>query len=276
LIVPDWPLPPGVRAACSLREGGVSRGPYASLNLGDHVGDDADAVGENRARFATQLGALPVFLRQVHGTRTVELDLDTPDGTEADACWTHERGVACTIMVADCLPILFADRRGQAVAAAHAGWRGLAGGVVENAFEAFARGLGLSNAQAARETMVWLGPCIGPTAFEVGDEVRQAFGAHADRFEPHATGQVARQPAAAGARPPGGPGPHARARQRRRHRLVHRVGSLKVLFAPARPHQRALRRRRLARLTRRPPGRRPPAGPRVHVRGFSACGQGCP
>ena len=187
MTVPDWPLPPGVRAACSLREGGVSQGPYASLNLGDHVGDDAAAVRENRARFASLLGARPVFLQQVHGTRAIELRADTPDACEADACWTRERGVACTIMVADCLPLLFADREGQGVAAAHAGWRGLAGGVIENTFEAFTRGLGIPKEEAAHRTQVWLGPSIGPTAFEVGDNVRQAFAAHANRFTRHAT-----------------------------------------------------------------------------------------
>lgn len=191
-LVPDWPAPPNVRALCSPRAGGVSRGPYESLNLGDHVGDDPGAVRENRARFAAKLQAHPVFLQQVHGTGVVELRSHTPDATQADACWTREHGVACTIMVADCLPILFADREGKAVAAAHAGWRGLAGGVIEAAWGAFVRSLDVSKEEAARRTLVWLGPCIGPTAFEVGGDVRQAFGgddAQPGRCRPHAQGK---------------------------------------------------------------------------------------
>ncbi|TFZ08551.1 peptidoglycan editing factor PgeF [Ramlibacter humi] len=191
-LTPDWPAPPNVRALCSLRAGGVSQGPYESLNLGDHVGDDAAAVRENRARFAARLQSRPVFLQQVHGTGVVELKAATPDATSADACWTRERGVACTIMVADCLPILFADREGQSVAAAHAGWRGLAGGVIEAAWNAFAQSLGVTKAEALERTLVWLGPCIGPAAFEVGDDVRQAFGAEAavaGRFQPHSPGK---------------------------------------------------------------------------------------
>ena len=169
----DWPAPAGVRAVCSTREGGVSAGPYESLNLGDHVGDDAIAVAENRRRFAAAMDARPVFLQQVHGFDAVQLTPGTPHGTQADACWTRERGVACTIMVADCLPVLLADRAGTCVAAAHCGWRGLAGangrGVLETLWASWRAQI------TARDTLVWLGPCIGPTAFEVGDEVKAAF-----------------------------------------------------------------------------------------------------
>jgi YfiH family protein len=169
----DWPAPAGVRAMCSTREGGVSAGPYASLNLGDHVGDDAIAVAENRRRFASAMDARPVFLQQVHGFDAVPLTSTTPHGTRADACWTRDRGVACTIMVADCLPVLLTDRAGTWVAAAHCGWRGLAGangrGVLETLRDSWRTRI------AARDTLVWLGPCIGPTAFEVGDEVKAAF-----------------------------------------------------------------------------------------------------
>ena len=170
----DWPAPARVHAVCSTREGGVSVGPYASLNLGDHVGDDAIAVAENRRRFASAMDdARPVFLQQVHGFDAVRLTATTPHGTQADACWTRDRGVACTIMVADCLPVLLTDRAGTFVAAAHCGWRGLAGangrGVLETLWDA------LQPRVAARDTQVWLGPCIGPTAFEVGDEVKAAF-----------------------------------------------------------------------------------------------------
>jgi polyphenol oxidase len=179
-LTPDWPAPPGVRALCSTRSGGVSPAPYDSLNLGDHVGDDPLAVAENRARLARQLGAHPVFLKQVHGTQTITLSAHTPDGNEADACVTDQSGVACTIMVADCLPLLFTNKQGTVVAAAHAGWRGLADGVIEQCIEGF-RGLaGVNAAQLAikniaNDVLAWLGPCIGPEAFEVGPEVREAF-----------------------------------------------------------------------------------------------------
>jgi YfiH family protein len=181
-IVPGWPLPPNVHALCSTRDGGVSQGPYASLNLGDHVGDEAAAVAENRRRFGTRLQARPVFMRQVHGASVAELTGCTQDGVEADVCLTTTRGVACTIMVADCLPVLFATKDGAAVAAAHAGWRGLAGtdgfGVVESACRALRSASGAS----LSEVSAWLGPCIGPQAFEVGPEVKAAF----ERIDPGA------------------------------------------------------------------------------------------
>lgn len=201
LLHPDWPAPPNVRAVCSTREGGVSAPPYDSLNLGDHVGDDPSRVAENRRRYGAMLGgARPVFLRQVHGRRVLRLsagEAGTADGAEADACVATARGVACTIMVADCLPLLLCDSQGRAVAAAHAGWRGLAGehgeGVIEVAVRALADALGESASSAAPGLMAWLGPCIGPQAFEVGDEVRQAFEQH-DRaasrcFRPHGAGK---------------------------------------------------------------------------------------
>lgn len=171
---PQWCAPARVQAWCSERAGGVSQPPYDTLNLGDHVGDDPLAVAENRRRFADQLQARPVFLKQVHGHGVVRLVADTPDGTEADACWTTEDSVACTIMVADCLPVLLANRAGTVVGAAHCGWRGLAGeggyGALEALWEAMA-----PHAGTAGEMVAWLGPCIGPTAFEVGGEVRAAF-----------------------------------------------------------------------------------------------------
>lgn len=168
-LVPDWPLPEGVRALCSTRAGGVSAGNFEGLNLGDHVGDDPVAVHLNRARFRRALDARPVFLQQVHGTDVLALDAGSDDGAPADACTTTEPGVACTIMVADCLPVLFTDDAGRRVAAAHAGWRGLAAGVLERTLEGFEAEGGVSKVSA------WLGPCIGPDAFEVGDEVREAF-----------------------------------------------------------------------------------------------------
>lgn len=191
-LVPDWPAPSRVKALFTTRSGGVSAAPFDSFNLGDHVGDDPGAVFANRKRLHEALGVRPVFLNQVHGTRVVAVDGATPDGTRADACVADRPGVACTIMVADCLPVLFTNRAGTVVAAAHAGWRGLAGagadeagqGVLETAFDALARaanpeGQALDPERVAADTLVWLGPCIGPLAFEVGPEVREAFVAKA-------------------------------------------------------------------------------------------------
>ena len=178
-LIPEWPAPAGVHAFFTTRHGGTSARPYDSMNLGDHVGDAADAVEANRALLRKQAGAHAVFLKQVHGHHIVELDGATPDGVEADAATTQLSGVACTIMVADCLPVLLASEDGMRVAAAHAGWRGLAGeghsGILEEIFVSFnplaQAGRGLS----AIKTIAWLGPCIGPTAFEVGPEVKAAF-----------------------------------------------------------------------------------------------------
>lgn len=172
LLEPDWPAPPGVGAAMSLRDGGASAPPYATLNLGRAVGDDAAAVAGNRARFATALGAAPVWLRQVHGTCVLHLADARARDEPADAAWTDARGVACTVLVADCLPVLMCSRDGRAVAAAHAGWRGLAAGVLEATLAALHEGAGVAPANV----VAWLGPCIGPRAFEVGADVLQAFG----------------------------------------------------------------------------------------------------
>ena len=179
LLRPEWPAPTGVHAVCSTRIGGVSEAPYGSLNLGDHVGDEPGCVAANRTRFERALGAKPVFLSQVHGNDVLHVDAATPHASVADACITTKPGVACTIMVADCLPVLFTTRRGDAVAAAHAGWRGLAGhkgvGVLETTYQHLAALAPTAYAQSASEIVAWLGPCIGPQAFEVGDEVRNAF-----------------------------------------------------------------------------------------------------
>jgi YfiH family protein len=171
-LVPDWPAPPAVRAVCTSREGGCSASPFDSFNLGDHVGDAATCVQANRHRLRALIGVRPVFLRQVHSCRVVVLNQDAPDGLEADACVSTGPGVACTIMVADCLPVLLADRRGRCVAAAHAGWRGLAAGVLASTVATLEREAGV----APVDLLAWLGPCIGPRSFEVGDEVRAAFG----------------------------------------------------------------------------------------------------
>ncbi len=167
-LIPDWKVPATVKAVCTSRAGGVSKGTYAGLNLGLHVGDVPADVRRNRALLRESLGAPPVFLQQVHGIGVLTLDAQNPashDGAVADACIATAPGVACTIMVADCLPVLFADAGGGRVAAAHAGWRGLAAGVLEQTLHAL----------DAETPVAWLGPCIGPNAFEVGDEVKATF-----------------------------------------------------------------------------------------------------
>ncbi len=173
VLAPSWDAPVG--ACVSTRAGGVSGGPYASLNLGLAVGDDPAAVAENRRRFAATIGRPPVWLRQVHGTRVVRIGrADVGQAApEADACWTDDPEVACVVQVADCLPVLLAAPQGRAVAAAHAGWRGLAAGVLENTVAALCGGAGC----APQELWAWTGPCIGPTQFEVGADVLAAFGA---------------------------------------------------------------------------------------------------
>lgn len=165
-IVPEWPAPPNVRALVSTRHGGVSVAPYDSFNLGDHVGDDPAAVKINRGRLREILPAEPLWLKQVHGAVVVGADGVT-DVAEADGSVAHRPDTVCAVLTADCLPVLLCDRAGTVVAAAHAGWRGLAGGVVEAAVEAMAVDRG--------EILAWLGPAIGPQAFEVGEEVRQVF-----------------------------------------------------------------------------------------------------
>jgi YfiH family protein len=173
-IEPDWPAPAGIRAASTLRQGGASLGPYASLNLGAHVGDDTALVAENRRslKAALNLPSEPVWLTQVHGTRA--LRADRPDGRAADAAFTGEPGVVCAVMTADCLPVLLCSRDGLRVAAVHAGWKGLAAGVIESAVAAL----------GTADLLAWLGPAIGPAAFEVGDEVRAAFLARTPAFAP--------------------------------------------------------------------------------------------
>lgn len=164
-LTPDWPAPARVRACVTTRSGGVSLAPFDSFNLGEHVEDDPVAVAKNRQRLLSLLGCKPAWLRQVHGTAVVQAA--PGEVLEADASWTAAPGIACTIMTADCLPVLFCDRAGTRVAAAHAGWRGLAAGVLEATLDTLA--------VAPDEVLVWLGPAIGAQAFEVGGEVREAF-----------------------------------------------------------------------------------------------------
>lgn len=164
-LTPDWPAPVWVKACITTRSGGISAAPFDSFNLGEHVEDDPVAVTKNRQRLISQLGCRPAWLRQVHGVAVVPAE--PGEVLEADASWTATPGVACTVMTADCLPVLFCDRAGSRVAAAHAGWRGLAGGVLEATLDALA--------VAPEDVLAWLGPAIGPQAFEVGAEVREAF-----------------------------------------------------------------------------------------------------
>lgn len=192
---PDWDAP-HVRALMSTRAGGVSQGLHASLNIGLSVQDDPAAVRENRRRVAAALQGTPVFLHQVHGTEVLRLEpgmggIET-HGRPADAAISTEPGIACAVSAADCMPVLFAAPRG--VGAAHAGWRGLSGGVLERTLQALCEASGCEPA----EVQVWMGPCIGPEAFEVGEEVLRAFGAKPAgegasmphfRYRPNAAGQ---------------------------------------------------------------------------------------
>ena len=168
LVVPRWPAPAGVRACCTTRRGGVSRPPFDSLNLSFGVGDDPTAVAANRALLTARLRlpAEPLWMRQVHGTGVLEAGRAEPD-TEGDACIARSSGSPCVVSVADCLPVLLCADNGSAVAAAHAGWRGLAAGVVENTVAEMKI--------PPSEIIAWLGPAIGASAYEVGSEVRDAF-----------------------------------------------------------------------------------------------------
>ena len=168
LIFPDWPVPPRVRAVSTTRHGGISAPPYQHLNLAEHVGDDPAGVAENRRRLIAELGlsAAPAWLEQVHGI-TVVAAQTVCGPVAADAAWTAESSQSCVVMTADCLPVLLCDRAGTVVAAAHAGWRGLAGGVIAATVAQLP--------VAPAELLAWLGPAIGPATFEVGDEVRTAF-----------------------------------------------------------------------------------------------------
>ena len=166
VITPDWPAPARVKSLMTTREEGVSAEPYASWNLGDHVQDDSLAVAANRALLRQNLPAEPVWLNQVHGTLVVQADavIGVPD---ADAAFTRQPGTVCAVLTADCLPVLFCARDGSVVAAAHAGWRGLAAGVLEATVTAMR--------VPSNEVLVWMGAAIGPTAFTIGSEVRDTF-----------------------------------------------------------------------------------------------------
>ena len=196
-LVPEWPAPAKVRAAFTTRAGGVSATPYDAMNLGDHVGDQSADVQRNRQLLAQALAAQPVFLQQVHGRVVAHLAAPSAETVVADASLTTKPGVACTAMVADCLPVLFCDTRGTVVAASHAGWRGLLGadgqGVLETTYKEIMALVQVDTAPRATEIIAWLGPCIGPQQFEVGPEVPAAFVAQhpqaAALFVPHGPGK---------------------------------------------------------------------------------------
>ena len=169
-IIPEWPAVEHVRALVTTRTGGVSQGAYNSFNRAAHVEDDPLAVEQNRQLLmqALQLPSEPVWLNQVHGVTVINAaDKNHPD---ADAAYTELKNTVCTVMTADCLPVLFCNRTGTRVAAAHAGWRGLEAGVLEATVEALG--------EAPENLHAWLGPAIGPAHFEVGDEVKLAFERH--------------------------------------------------------------------------------------------------
>lgn len=185
-LIPDWPAPANVRALQTTRLGGFSPSPWNSLNLGDHVGDEAARVAANRSALVRHLPAEPLWLEQVHGQVVVAADTwRAASRPVADAAYARQPERVCAVMTADCLPVLFCDRAGAVVAAAHAGWRGLQGGVLEATVAAMK--------VAPNEILAWLGPAIGPQCFEVGDEVRAAFVAQDPlaglAFRPHAPGK---------------------------------------------------------------------------------------
>lgn len=165
-ITPNWGAPGNIKALTTTRLGGVSGDVFSSLNLGDHVGDSAEDVAQNRLQLLQSLSLEQAqWLQQVHSTKTVKAQTDG-SVPEADACWSDEPGLACIVMTADCLPVFFCDSHGTQVAVAHAGWRGLLDGVLESTLAVFAD---------MGSVHCWLGPAIGPNAFEVGAEVRGAF-----------------------------------------------------------------------------------------------------
>ena len=172
-IIPDWPAPNNVHALVTTRQGGVSVGPFASFNLADHVGDDPQAVAANRKLLrerVPQLPADPLWLKQVHGVNCVAVENSAP-GIEADASWSQTPGRVCAVLTADCLPLLLCDEKGSIVSAVHAGWQGLAKGVIEAAVNTLP--------VPPASLLAWMGPAIGPKAFEVGADVRDQFLSHA-------------------------------------------------------------------------------------------------
>ncbi|MGP8306953.1 peptidoglycan editing factor PgeF [Vibrio sp. YIC-376] len=166
IIVPNWPAPKNVKAFASTRVGGFSTGLYHGLNVGAHVGDDLSLVEKNRDWLVQQaeMPSVPIWLNQTHSTIVTQVSEPTSHVLDADGVFTRSRNIVCSAMTADCLPVIFTNTQGTQVAAVHAGWRGLSNGIVENALAMF-----------SGDVMAWLGPAIGPQAFEVGEDVLQAF-----------------------------------------------------------------------------------------------------
>lgn len=169
VVVPSWSAPENIKAFSTTRRGGVSHGRYNSLNLGEHVADNPVDVECNRSRL--MLPEQPTWLRQVHGNELVELQYNNQPSVTADGCFTTKAKIICAVLTADCLPVLVTNRQGTFVSAVHAGWRGLQQGIIANAIACYPGD--------PEELLLWIGPCIGPSAFEVGDDVRQSF----KRFE---------------------------------------------------------------------------------------------
>ena len=168
-LTPNWPAPPQIKAFSTTRQGGFSEQSYNSMNLGDHVGDDAEKVAKNRTTLRSMLDLPnePQWLKQIHGNKVIQIHTGSSATVEADGCFTKQESNVCAVLTADCLPILITDKAGTTVAAIHAGWRGLANGIIDVAL----RALGLPN----HSLLVWLGPAIGPTKFEVGEDVKSIF-----------------------------------------------------------------------------------------------------
>ena len=166
LIIPNWPAAKNIKSVSSTRNGGLSTGVYASLNLGMHVGDDESKVKMNRAKLVdcADMPSHPVWLNQTHSNHVIEIDQSTSEILDADGLYTKQQGVVCSVMTADCLPVLLANVKGTQVAAVHAGWRGLAAGIIENAVK-----------RMDGEVIAWIGPAIGAACFEVGKDVFDAF-----------------------------------------------------------------------------------------------------
>ena len=161
----DWPAPKNIRACYTLRTGGHSHAPFNSFNLAQHVGDTPQHVDKNRELLAEAIGQIPIaWLQQIHSTEVVPAEIHTV--LTADANVTRQNNLACCVMTADCLPVFFCDTQGEQVAMAHAGWRGLSQGVLQRTLASFSN---------PTEVLVYLGPAISQQAFEVGDDVREAF-----------------------------------------------------------------------------------------------------
>jgi len=173
LIKPNWAAPAHIHAYSTTRQGGVSQGEFLGLNLGQHVGDDPEHVANNRLLLTNHFNKAPNFcwLNQTHSTELIKLTNNTPQNVNADASWADSSQRTCVVMTADCLPILITNKQGSFVAAIHAGWRGLCDGIVEKTLHRICNELALST----DDLLVWLGPCIGPEFFEVGDDVRDQF-----------------------------------------------------------------------------------------------------